>query len=356
MTTVRGLKGGINTQITQGGQPVLVVPPLTAGKGRITNPINDQNIPYLETLYISLVSSSPSLYENNTTTALYPGQSMETPANSTFGVYANAATSGHSFSAYYVSLASTYPPAPVPGNFPPSSPTTMTIVIGSYLYKEYDDDDDLQAFVYSYNVLAQRFIDTLNALNLPIYTQDATSGLLLDWIGAGIYGIPRPSLSSNQGSVVGPFNTYTFNAVQLNGSYFNGPTNIVATSDDTYKRLLTWALMKSDGKICDIRWLKRRIMRFLIGVNGTCPNIDNTDQISITFGPNNEIAIKFIDQIATRGFGAIFDGFGFNTAMFNQQNIIITPLTPLPYRQIFKEAVETGAIELPFQFNWNVYL
>jgi hypothetical protein len=232
----------------------------------------------------------------------------------------------------------------------------MTQVIPSFLYQEYNDDDDLQAFVASQNQLTQTFINTINGLNLPIYTGGVVSGALLDWVGAGLYGIPRPTLSSYQYSLVGPFNTYQFNTVELNGSYFNSPDAIQVVTDDTYRRVLTWALLKGDGKVVNIRWLKRRIMQFLTGTNGVPINPAVTYQVSITFGPNNEAAIKFIDQLTTAGFGAIFNGFGFNTAQFNELELVITPLVPLPYRDIFQEAVRAAVLELPFQFNWNVYV
>ena len=66
------------------------------------------------------------------------------------------------------------PPESVPqtGTFPPSGPTTQTQLLPSYIYQEYSDDDDLQAFAASYNSLAQQYINTLNSLNLPIYTSD----------------------------------------------------------------------------------------------------------------------------------------------------------------------------------------
>jgi hypothetical protein len=380
--TTYSLQQGVNTVVKVGGQPVLVIPANTYDGGVITNPgtyyapatdsfddslssdfggssdvgFSDQGIPYLENLYLSLVSSNPGLSASNTTVALAPGQSFTVRPGLTYGVYVTAATSGHRFIAYYSTIGSNYPPTPVPGKFPPKSYTTMTSVIPSFLYKEYEEDDDLQAFVATQNALAQRFLDTVNGLNLPIYTGDVISGLLLDWVGQGVYGIVRPPLSSNMNRLFGPFNTYQFDALTFNGSFVQGPANIVATPDDTYKRIMTWALLKGDGKVINIRWLKRRIMRFLYGVNGTNPNIDQTYRVSITFGPNNEIAIKFIDQLTTPGFGAIFNGFGFNTAQFNEQTVTIVPLPPLPYRLIFQEAAQTGAIELPFQFLWNVYI
>src|ERR1700739_1536949 len=94
-------------------------------------------------------------------------------------------------------------PTPFATTFPPTQPTSMTAIIPSYLYEEYNDDSDLQAFVSSYNTLAQTFLNTLVELNLPIYTSDVISGPLLDWVAEGLYGISRPSLFSGQSITVG---------------------------------------------------------------------------------------------------------------------------------------------------------
>jgi hypothetical protein len=179
----------------------------------------------------------------------------------------------------------------------------------------------------------------------------------LDWVALGLYGMVRPALASGQTKFLGPLNTYAFNsAPPLNAIRQIGPGDVVVTTDDTFKRILTWAFLKGDGRTFNVRWLKRRIMRFLTGVNGTNPNIDNTYQISITFGADNEVAIRFIDYETTINRGALLNGMGFNTTRFNELELTITPLTPLPYREIFKEAVETGALELPFQFVYDIIL
>jgi hypothetical protein len=352
---------GLATVVAKSGAGVRVLPKYMFGQGTIVNPASaaDQGIRAAEPLFVSQVDQDlrpVGLVANQTTVALLPGQRMTFPPDAIYGVWATAKTPGHRFTAYYVALGDNYPPTPIPSTFPPATYTTMTKLIPSYPYKEYDDDDDIVSWVMSYNQLGQRFIDTLVTLNLPIYTKDNIAGLLLDWVGAGIYGKPRPNLSTQMAEIIGPFNTYQFNTMTYNGSTQVGPANIVVTDDDAYKRILTWALLKGDGKICNVRWLKRRIMRFLIGKNGVNPNIDQTYQISITFGPNYEMAIKFIDEITTPTFGAEFDGFMFNTAQYNEQEIEVTPLSPLPYRQTFQEAVLSGAIEMPFQFTINVIL
>lgn len=196
---------------------------------------------------------------------------------------------------------------------------TLQNTIPSYLYTQYADDDDLQAFVASYNATQQSYVNTFNGLNLPVYTQ--LSGALLDWVGAGIYGYPRPSLPGTQPTAVGPLDTYAPDAVVPLNTITTTAGTTYATSDDIYQRLLTWHFYKGDGKAFSINWLKRRIMRFMIGANGTAPNIPYTYQINVTFGSGNVV------------------------------NITIPTYPAAPY---LAAAIASGAAELPFQWQWVV--
>lgn len=196
---------------------------------------------------------------------------------------------------------------------------TLQKTIPSYLYQQYADDDDLQAFVAAYNDETQKYVDTFNGLNLPVYTQ--LSGSLLDWVGAGVYGYPRPTLPGTAPSSVGPINTYGPNyAVPLNGQITTAGTTY-ATTDDLYQRLLTWHFYKGDGKAFSIRWLKRRVMRFLIGANGTAPNIEQTYQIGVTFTSGNVVNIS---------------------------------IPTYPLATAFQSAIASGAAETPFQYTFTV--
>lgn len=204
---------------------------------------------------------------------------------------------------------------------------TLQTVPPSYLYGEYADDDDLQAFVASYNAYAQQYLNSFNQLNLPVYTSAGITGALLDWVGAGIYGYPRPSLPGTPLSIIGPYNTYAYDAnLPLNTEKVTTATSY-ATTDDIYKRCLTWHFYKGDGKTCTIPWLKRRLMRFLLGTNGTAPNIDSTTPISLTFG-SGEIFVT-ITRTATSTFSdAIADAL--------------------------QSGILSGALETPFQYAFNV--
>jgi hypothetical protein len=241
-------------------------------------------------------------------------------------------------------------------NFPPPGPVTQTTAIPSYPYKEYDDDPFAAPFFAAYNQVAQDYVDTVNALNLPIYTGANINGLLLDWVGGGIYGFPRPTIGGAGTPGVGTLNTYQLNALTLN-TLTRGTAGVAQTaSDDIYKRCLTWHIFKGEGKYFTIKSLKRRVMRFLLGTNGTAPNIDQTYQISVSFGPNHEVTIRFINELIQTLRSAQLNTFQLNTTLLNSSVNQITLLNPLPFEQVFQDAVLSGALELPFQYNWEVVI
>ena len=145
----------------------------------------------------------------------------------------------------------------------------LPTVIPSYLYQEYSDDDNLQAFVNSFNGLANSYLDWFTDNPFAVYTSPGISGPLLDWLATGIYGIPRPVLSNASNQRLAGFGEIYF------GELAYGTLNYISTgasnfaSDDLYKRTLTWNLYKGDGKNFSMSWLKKRIGRFLLGSNGT---------------------------------------------------------------------------------------
>jgi hypothetical protein len=347
---------GAASSILVGGSPVTAVYGGVLG-GFIQNPALavDQGLPLVENLYVDMVNAA-ALAETATTVPLPPGGTFVIPRGLQTNISINAASSGHQFSVIVKQQPTPFPPTPFPPNtFPPSGPISLANAIPSYLYEEYQDDDDLQAFVGAYNQIAQQVINWFNTINLPIYT--GLSGVLLDWVAQGLYGQVRPSLSSGQNKNIGPFNTYPLNGSGgFNVHKIIGPSNITVTTDDFFKRIITWNFWKGDGRTFNIRWLKRRIMRFLIGVNGSAPNVDQTNQISVTFGVGNQVNISLLTGQRTVTGGAIFGrkGFGFNMKGFNELDSTFSSFTPLPNAAILAEAIESGALQLPFQFQWVV--
>jgi hypothetical protein len=231
----------------------------------------------------------------------------------------------------------------------------LTQTIPSYLYVEYNDDEDLQAFVTAFNQLAQQYVNWFNQIGLPIYTGPLIVGALLDWVGLGLYGIARPSLAgAGQTRILGPLNTLQFNQLEFNRYQTLSSSSYYQTNDDIYKRIITWNFYKGDGYVFNIRWLKRRIMRFLYGDDGTDPGVSQTNQISITFGLNHVVNINIQSHIATFNGGAIFNMMGFNNSAFNGFKVVVTQLNPVLDAAILATAIHSGVLQLPFQYTYIV--
>lgn len=360
---------GISSQVKIAGTAVLAAAG-DAVDGYIINPatLADQGLTVLNVLYVDPTYPATP-YPSATTVAIQPGGRYDLPPNVGTGVWVNSAASGHKFTVVQIIPTSLVPPSQETllqnykqTNFPPMGPTGILSPIASYLYQEYSDDDDLQAFVAAYNSMMQDIIDTFNGLNLPNYTSDTITGALLDWVAMGVYGMPRPSLLSGKYQTYGPYNTGMYNTQWYNYWDLVYPDIISNTNDDVFKRILTWHISKREGKYFSIEWLKMRIMKFLFGTNGTQPNIDNHYQVSITFGPNFEVSIRFITGNRFITGGAMYDSwssldkFTYNSLMYNQLDSTYVNLTPLPNVDIFQEAVQSGALELPFQFHYDIVI
>ena len=318
--------------------------------GLIVNPFaaGDQGIGTVEELYVDLVTTA-GLVATRTTVAIQPGGYFAIPAT-TGNVSINAATSGHKFSAVVFQPWANYQPPT--GTFPPLAPTTLTKAIPATIYQEYNDDDDLQAFFKALNGLTQEDIDWFVETALPIYT--GLSGSLLDYVVAGLYGLLRPALPTGTNYDEGPVNTWGANEIAVNAVIVVGNQNYYATTDDVFKRILTWHFFKADGKVFNVRWLKRRIMRFLIGTNGTAPPIDQTYRISITF-VGRQVNINILAGAGALVAGtAIANGFAANSITPGAIKSTFTPFPALPLAPIFKAAVDSGVLELPFQYTYVV--
>jgi len=227
-------------------------------------------------------------------------------------------------------------------------------ILPSYVYSQFSDDDDIQAFKDAYNTLAQQYLDWDIQINLPVYTGPLIVGLLLDWVALGLYGMKRPVLPFGIAAKAGPYNTFAYNTLPYNA--IEAPKNVhpFVTSDDVFKRCMTWALYKGDGKVFDIRWLKRRVARFLFGVNGTDPPVDQTYRISVTFGTDNQVDINILSGFGSLINGAVYNGFAYNTQRYNGRLTHFSPLIPIPLAPVFKAAMDAGVLETPFQFKFVV--
>ncbi|WP_293600716.1 hypothetical protein [Polynucleobacter sp. 39-46-10] len=159
--------------------------------------------------------------------------------------------------------------------------TPLASIMPSYLYQQYADDDDLQAFVNSYNSLTQSYLDWFNQTPLAIYTNQSISGTLLDWCATGIYGISRPYLSTVKNSISGEYDTVSYDVGVYNASIKKQSGTSSLVSDDIYKRVLTWHLYLGDGYQMSLVWLKRRIARFLYGAGGQDITVDDLQHVSL---------------------------------------------------------------------------
>lgn len=240
-----------------------------------------------------------------------------------------------------------------PPSFPPEFPG-ITGIIPSYLYQQYNDDDDLQAFVDAYNSIAQEYLDWFNQVGLPIYTGTPISGDLLDWVANGLYGISRPNITSGITLHEGVLNTFTMNSIPFNQNVTISPPTSQPATDDVFKRVITWHFYKGDGKYFGVRWMKRRIARFLNGYNGTDVGTDQTYRISISFGLDNQVNITILSGVRTIMSSSILNGGAFNTTPLNGITTSFVAYPPLPMAATFKEAVDAGILELPFQFTYVI--
>lgn len=69
----------------------------------------------------------------------------------------------------------------------------------AYLYEQYNNAPDLEAFFTAYNNTSQEYLNNVNNLNLPIYT--AQYGQMLDWVANSIYGVARPVIPFGSSSL-----------------------------------------------------------------------------------------------------------------------------------------------------------
>ena len=200
----------------------------------------------------------------------------------------------------------------------------ITNILPSYLYQQYQNIDttpDLEAFFTAYNTTAQTYLNNTNSLNLPIYTQQIAP--LLDWTALGIYGMVRPSLPTTTSfSEVGAYDTFEYDVLPYNQNVINQPTNFYTITDDFFKRMITWNIYKGDGFQYTTMWLKRRVARFLYGVNGTdIPNIVDLYNVSVTYTVPNSITITV-------------------------PNLLIS--------QILSVSIQYGVLNVPYEYSYTV--
>lgn len=185
-------------------------------------------------------------------------------------------------------------------NFTPTLP--LQTIIESYLYQEYADDLDLQAFVASQNALAQSYLDWFNATPLGLYTSPNLTGALLDFVAQGLYGIERPVFASSFTKYVAGLNALPLNVVAIDGhEYLQSGTAEIA-SDDYFKRVLTWWLYIGNGRHFDLTLLRRKVARFLYAPNGSDITLSQAQTVHIAAGT---LALSGAPTLSSSAGGAL---------------------------------------------------
>ena len=317
-----------------------------AGTFRVATYVDEVTFGPPENLYVTIVPPGGT-QASGTTVAVLPGELWTAPSCFCGSIYVSAETAGHRFTSVVFQQPPNYPPTPTTGSFPPSGPVTRLDVLLAYLYKEWEDDDDLQGWVESYNTYAQLFIDWFNALDLPIYTKQ--QGALLDWVAQGIYGISRPTLFLNRPFARGPFSTASFCEIPFAElAIENDVSNVAVTSDDIFKRIITWHFYKGDGKNLTTTWLRRRVARFLFGVDGSDYS-EPVYNISIEWS-RTQLTITIVSAWSVCTNSGAFATNAFCGPVFcSLVGHLVPQIVPAAALQ-FVEGIANGSIESPVQY------
>ncbi len=196
--------------------------------------------------------------------------------------------------------------------------------------------------------MQQGYHDWYQNTPLGIWTNPNISGPLLDWIANGIYGVSRPFVGTastvQKSSAINrlPINTAAINSNKIVRS---GTSTIV--TDAVYKRLLNYLMYLGDGKQLTIPWAKRRMARFIYGVNGTDVPIEMMQQISIV--PKTFSVLAGYNS-------APYNSQPYNTARFvNNPSLFLNILLPnVAMSQIFIQLLQNGSAPAPIQINYTI--
>lgn len=222
--------------------------------------------------------------------------------------------------------------------------------IETYVYGQFGDDPDIQAFFAGVNTTAQGYVDWFNTTPLSVYTSPNINGPLLDWIGLGLYNIERPVISTLSSRSYGAYNTVPYNTLAYGVRKHVSSGTAESGSDDIYKRTLTWYTYLGDGRQMSIQWLRMRVARFIFGANGSDIPVEDSFRISISR--------------SSTGFSGAYGSAAYNTQAYNtrkSRNTLaarsITITVPAGQNsQIFQSLVNEGYLALPFQVHFTVLI
>lgn len=221
----------------------------------------------------------------------------------------------------------------------------------SYLYYQYKDDLDLQAFINAFNEMAQGYWEWYRDTPLSVYSNTNVFGSLLDWVGLGLYGLGRPILLyAGPSRNFGEINSCKLNWTSINGLYRFKTGKAVPVTDDVYKRVLTWFLYRGDGYEVTLDWLRKRIARFLFGPNGSDITNDYLQEVSL--------------QGSTKTKDGAINSYPINSRATNSspkkkapvQNVIVITLQDSIMSQQFQQLLNQGWLSVPFEITFTVNL
>lgn len=205
-------------------------------------------------------------------------------------------------------------------------PAPLASIIPSYLYQQYADDPSLQAFRDAYNSLSQLYLDWFNQTPLGLYTANTITGALLDWVGQGVYGIPRPIFSTlSTRYLTDSLNELPTNRIATDGSEHQSSGTAAVANDDFYKRAITWATYLGDGRVCSVNAIRKRIARFLYGINGGDITLSQAQKVSIAVATSPSV-----------------------------HYVITIPSAANPAASYFQEGFNSGVLAFPFQLSATV--
>lgn len=232
----------------------------------------------------------------------------------------------------------------------------LLTVIQQYLYQQYADDSDLQAFVDSFNEIAQSYLDWFNNTPLGLYTSTNISGPLLDWIANGVYGYSRPIFAVPQviGNVQGGLGYSVLGESVLAAKTFDvlSQGSVTYVNDDIYKRALTWHTYIGDGRQASTEWLRRRLARFLYGANGSDFQLSNLSSVSIT----HPSTVDYVGYLGSGvSLGTIPLGYLTSTTHVNSQMLITLPSSS-PVALTLQMLLTSGYLAIPFQLKFKVVI
>lgn len=231
--------------------------------------------------------------------------------------------------------------------------------LAAYPYQQYNDSDEVSSFFMATNNLCQSdYVDFFNTTDLAVYTESTISGPLLDWIAQGVYGMSRPIIPTGSASNLGAYNTIVYNSDPFNFIQTSGSVGYVALSDDLFKRCMTWNFYKGDGQNFSFTWLKKRVARWLVGVNGIPPIIDETYPISVKDIGNRTLQITITTSQLAVTVGAFANSFLPGTMLAGYFAIDGGEKYPINFTtamaQSFQMVLAGGVLQVPFMYNFKV--